>query len=82
MTDPVMPDPLDSFHVEIDIKHERADVILERPPLNVIAMPQRRSRPTVMARYLIQDHRFLESFLTLLDAALASANLTEAARLP
>src|ERR1700746_3467259 len=27
----------------------------------------------VMARYLIQDHRFLDSFLTLLSAALASA---------
>jgi len=27
---------------------------------------------TVMARYLIQDHRFLDSFLTLLGAALAS----------
>ena len=27
----------------------------------------------VMARYLIQDHRFLDSFLVLLGAALASA---------
>ena len=36
-----MPDPLDGFHVEIDIKRERADVILDRPPLNVIAMAQR-----------------------------------------
>jgi thiaminase/transcriptional activator TenA len=34
----------------------------------------------VMARYLIQDHRFLESFLVLLGAALASAE-TFAARL-
>jgi thiaminase (transcriptional activator TenA) len=34
----------------------------------------------VMARYLIQDHRFLDSFLTLLGAALASAD-TFAARL-
>lgn len=33
-----------------------------------------------MARYLIQDHRFLDSFLTLLGAALASAD-TFAARL-
>jgi 2-oxoglutaroyl-CoA hydrolase len=41
MTDPVMPDPLDGFHVEIDIKRGRADVILDRPPLNVIAMAQR-----------------------------------------
>jgi thiaminase/transcriptional activator TenA len=34
----------------------------------------------VMARYLIQDHRFLDSFLTLLGAALASAD-TFAAKL-
>jgi thiaminase/transcriptional activator TenA len=34
----------------------------------------------VMARYLIRDHRFLDSFLTLLGAALASAD-TFAARL-
>jgi hypothetical protein len=32
----------------------------------------------VMARYLIQDHRFLDSFLVLLGAALASANTFEA----
>jgi 2-oxoglutaroyl-CoA hydrolase len=36
-----MPDPLDGFRVEIDTRRERADVILDRPPLNVIAMPQR-----------------------------------------
>src|SRR6516164_6576939 len=35
---------------------------------------------TVMARYLIQDHRFLDSFLVLLGAAIASAD-TFAARL-
>src|SRR3954469_15121779 len=34
----------------------------------------------VMARYLIQDHRFLDNFLTLLGAALASAD-TFAAKL-
>ena len=34
----------------------------------------------VMARYLIQDHRFLDSFLVLLGAALATAD-TFAARL-
>ena len=32
----------------------------------------------VMARYLIQDHRFLDSFLILLGAALASADSFEA----
>jgi len=32
---------LDGFRVEIDETHERADVILDRPPLNVVSMPQR-----------------------------------------
>ena len=32
----------------------------------------------VMANYLIQDHRFLDSFLTLLGAAIASADTFEA----
>jgi thiaminase/transcriptional activator TenA len=32
----------------------------------------------VMARYLVQDHRFLDSFLTLLGAALAGADTFEA----
>ncbi|MBV8825195.1 MAG: enoyl-CoA hydratase/isomerase family protein [Bradyrhizobiaceae bacterium] len=46
MTQPLaFPDPrlatLDGFRVEIDAEHERADVVLDRPPLNVIAMPQR-----------------------------------------
>jgi 2-oxoglutaroyl-CoA hydrolase len=32
---------LDGFRVEVDPAHERADVVLDRPPLNVISMPQR-----------------------------------------
>jgi 2-oxoglutaroyl-CoA hydrolase len=32
---------LDGFRVEIDPDQERADVVLDRPPLNVISMPQR-----------------------------------------
>src|SRR5262245_16681991 len=32
---------LDGFRVEIDEAAERADVILDRPPLNVVSMPQR-----------------------------------------
>jgi 2-oxoglutaroyl-CoA hydrolase len=32
---------LDGFRVEIDEAKERADIILDRPPLNVITMPQR-----------------------------------------
>jgi len=31
----------DGFRVEIDAARERADLILDRPPLNVISMPQR-----------------------------------------
>jgi len=32
---------LDGFRVEIDAARERADIILDRPPYNVIMMPQR-----------------------------------------
>jgi 2-oxoglutaroyl-CoA hydrolase len=32
---------LDGFRVEIDPERERADVILDRPPFNIIEMPQR-----------------------------------------
>ncbi len=32
---------LDGFRVEIDEAHERADIVLDRPPFNIIAMPQR-----------------------------------------
>jgi 2-oxoglutaroyl-CoA hydrolase len=32
---------LDGFRVEIDEAHERADIILDRPPFNIVAMPQR-----------------------------------------
>jgi 2-oxoglutaroyl-CoA hydrolase len=32
---------LDGFRVEIDLAHERADVILDRPPFNIVSMPQR-----------------------------------------
>jgi 2-oxoglutaroyl-CoA hydrolase len=45
MTIMVSPDPrlatLDGFRVEIDAARERADIILDRPPFNIIAMPQR-----------------------------------------
>src|SRR5215467_15629728 len=32
---------LDGFHVEIDGERERADIVLDRPPFNVIEMDQR-----------------------------------------
>jgi len=33
--------PFDGFQVEVDAARERADIILNRPPLNVISMAQR-----------------------------------------
>lgn len=36
-----MSEKLDGFRVEVDPARERADIILCRPPLNVISMPQR-----------------------------------------
>ena len=45
MTTMTFADPrmamLDGFHVEVDEKQERGDIILDRPPFNVISMPQR-----------------------------------------
>jgi 2-oxoglutaroyl-CoA hydrolase len=46
MTSPYpFPDPrlakLDGFEVEIDEARERADIILNRPPYNIVSMPQR-----------------------------------------
>jgi 2-oxoglutaroyl-CoA hydrolase len=38
---PAIPSNPDGFRVEIDAAQERADIILDRPPLNVIVMPQR-----------------------------------------
>jgi 2-oxoglutaroyl-CoA hydrolase len=37
---PIPTDP-DGFRVEIDAARDRADIILDRPPLNIIAMPER-----------------------------------------
>jgi 2-oxoglutaroyl-CoA hydrolase len=39
-TDPRL-EKLDGFRVEIDAARERADVILDRPPFNIVSMPQR-----------------------------------------
>src|SRR5713226_7227121 len=36
-----LPSELDGFRVELDAASERADIVLDRPPLNVISMPQR-----------------------------------------
>lgn len=36
-----LPEQFDGFRVEVDTARERADIVLDRPPLNVILMPQR-----------------------------------------
>ncbi|MDH4190067.1 MAG: enoyl-CoA hydratase-related protein [Betaproteobacteria bacterium] len=36
-----LPPELDGFRVELDAARERADVILDRPPFNIVRMPQR-----------------------------------------
>ena len=42
---------LDGFEVEIDEARERSDIILNRPPYNVVSMPQRdQLRPIVRER--------------------------------
>jgi 2-oxoglutaroyl-CoA hydrolase len=38
---PSLPEALDGFRLETDPERERADVILDRPPLNVVTMSQR-----------------------------------------
>ena len=36
-----LADKADGFRIALDTSHERADIVLERPPLNVVTMPQR-----------------------------------------
>jgi len=38
---PVLPEQFDGFRLEIDATRERADLVLDRPPLNVITMAER-----------------------------------------
>jgi 2-oxoglutaroyl-CoA hydrolase len=47
---------LDGFRVQIDATHERADVILHRPPFNIVSMPQRDQLRLVFER-LDEDAR-------------------------
>lgn len=37
----ILPENPDGFRIEIDAARERADIVLDRPPLNVIVMPER-----------------------------------------
>lgn len=39
--DTVLADSHDGFAVIVDVERERADIVLDRPPLNVISMPER-----------------------------------------
>ena len=47
---------LDGFRVEIDAARERADVILCRPPLNIILMPQRDQLRLVFEALDVDEH--------------------------
>jgi 2-oxoglutaroyl-CoA hydrolase len=38
---PTLPDSFDGFRLVIDAAHERADIVLDRPPLNMITMTER-----------------------------------------
>lgn len=38
---PALPEAFDGFRLEIDPARERADIILDRPPLNVVTMAER-----------------------------------------
>ena len=40
---------LDGFRVEIDAARERADIVLDRPPLNIVSMPERDQLAAVFA---------------------------------
>jgi 2-oxoglutaroyl-CoA hydrolase len=46
---------LDGFRVEIDPDRERADIVLDRPPLNVIMMPQREQLRLVFESLDLED---------------------------
>src|SRR5499427_3793891 len=47
---------LDGFRIEIDAARERADVILDRPPFNIVSMPQR-DQLRLVFEALDQDNR-------------------------
>jgi len=38
---PMLPESFDGFHLELDPERQRADVILDRPPLNIVTMAER-----------------------------------------
>ncbi|AOB30220.1 crotonase [Bordetella sp. H567] len=36
-----LPAELDGFRVDVDVERQRADIVLARPPFNIVSMPQR-----------------------------------------
>src|ERR1700751_1344142 len=38
---PALPESFDGFRLELDPERQRADVILDRPPLNIVTMAER-----------------------------------------
>lgn len=48
-------DDLDGFRVEVDHAAQRADIVLDRPPLNVVSMPQRDQLAAVFAALDAED---------------------------
>jgi 2-oxoglutaroyl-CoA hydrolase len=38
---PILPESFDGFRLELDPERQRADVILDRPPLNIVTMAER-----------------------------------------
>jgi len=44
---PRLPESFDGFRLELDPERHRADVILDRPPLNIITMAEREQLRTV-----------------------------------
>jgi hypothetical protein len=51
---PTLPDSFDGFRLELDPERQRADVILDRPPLNIVTMAEREQLRAVFA---VERHR-------------------------
>ncbi|HEX6442439.1 MAG TPA: enoyl-CoA hydratase-related protein [Stellaceae bacterium] len=53
---PALPDSFDGFRLEIDAARERADIVLDRPPLNVITMSEREQLRAVFEALDADEH--------------------------
>jgi hypothetical protein len=45
---PMLPESFDGFRLELDPERQRADVILDRPPLNIVTMTEREQLRAVL----------------------------------